>query len=77
LKVIKSLYDVSEARAHWFNTYHTHHKENLNMTKSTYICKSGFWRPMTAVTFAVFRHIRFTFVAIAQVLSEWNSIAAF
>ncbi len=36
LRVIKPLYDVSEARAHWFNTYHDHHKKNLNMTKSTY-----------------------------------------
>ncbi len=36
LRVIKSLYDVSETKAHWFNTYHDHHKKNLNMTKSTY-----------------------------------------
>ncbi len=36
LRVIKSLYEVSEAKAHWFNTYHDHHKKNLNMTKSTY-----------------------------------------
>ncbi len=36
LKIIKSLYDVLEAKAHWFNTYHDHHKKNLNMTKSTY-----------------------------------------
>ncbi len=36
LRIIKSLYDVSEAEAHWFNTYHDHHKKNLNMTKSTY-----------------------------------------
>ncbi len=36
LRVIKSLYDVSEAKTHWFNTYHDHHKKNLNMTKSTY-----------------------------------------
>jgi hypothetical protein len=36
LRIIKSLYDVSEAKAHWFNTYHYHHKKNLNMTKSTY-----------------------------------------
>ncbi len=36
LRIIKSLYDVSEVKAHWFNTYHTHHKKNLNMTKSTY-----------------------------------------
>ncbi len=30
------MYDVSETKAHWFNTYHDHHKKNLNMTKSTY-----------------------------------------
>ncbi len=36
LRIIKSLYDVSEIETHWFNTYHTHHKENLNMMKSTY-----------------------------------------
>ncbi len=36
LRVIKSLYDISKAKAHWFNTYHDHHKKNLNMTKSTY-----------------------------------------
>jgi hypothetical protein len=36
LRVIKSFYDVSETKTHWFNIYHTHHKENLNMTKSTY-----------------------------------------
>ncbi len=36
LKVIKSLYDVSETKAYWFNTYHDHHKKNLNITKLTY-----------------------------------------
>ncbi len=36
LRIIKPLYDVSKAKAHWFNTYHDHHKKNLNMTKSTY-----------------------------------------
>ncbi len=36
LRVIKSLYDVSETQASCFNTYHDHHKKNLNMTKSTY-----------------------------------------
>ncbi len=36
LRIIKSLYDVSKAKTHWFNTYHDHHKKNLNMTKSTY-----------------------------------------
>ncbi len=36
LRVIKSLYNVSEAKTYWFNTYHDHHKKNLNMTKLTY-----------------------------------------
>ncbi len=36
LRIIKLLYDVFEIEAHWFNTYHDHHKNNLNMTKSTY-----------------------------------------
>jgi hypothetical protein len=36
LRVIKPLYGVPEAGAHWFNTYHDHHKKNLNMTESTY-----------------------------------------
>ena len=36
LKVIKSLYGVSEAGAHWFNTYHKHHTEKLAMQQSTY-----------------------------------------
>ncbi len=36
LRIIKFLYDVFEIETHWFNTYHDHHKKNLNMTKSTY-----------------------------------------
>ncbi len=36
LRIIKSLYDVSEAKTHWFNIYHTHHKEKLIMMKFTY-----------------------------------------
>jgi hypothetical protein len=36
LRVIKPLYGVPEAGAHWFSTYHDHHKKNLNMTESTY-----------------------------------------
>ncbi len=36
LRIIKSFYDVFEIETHWFNTYHDHHKKNLNMTKSTY-----------------------------------------
>ena len=36
LKIIKSLYEVPEAGAHWFNTYHRHHTEKLAMQQSTY-----------------------------------------
>ena len=36
LKVIKPLYGVPEAGAHWFNTYHNHHTKNLSMKISTY-----------------------------------------
>ena len=36
LKVIKPLYGVPEAGAHSYSTYHTHHKEKLSMTESTY-----------------------------------------
>ena len=36
LKVIKSFYEVSEAGAHWFNTYHRHHTEKLIMQQSIY-----------------------------------------
>ncbi len=36
LRIIKPLYDVLEIETHWFNTYHDHHKKNLNMSKSTY-----------------------------------------
>ena len=48
LKIIKFLYGVSEAEAHWFNTYHRHHTEKLAMQQSTYdpcllyINKKGF-----------------------------------
>jgi hypothetical protein len=31
LRVVKSLYDVLETRAHWFNTYQKHHKNKLSM----------------------------------------------
>ena len=31
LKIIKSLYEVPETEAHWFNTYHKHHTEKLFM----------------------------------------------
>ena len=36
LKIIKPLYEVSEAGTHWFNTYHRHHTEKLAMQQSTY-----------------------------------------
>ena len=36
VKVMKPLYGVPEAGNHWFAIYHTHHKEKLGMTKSTY-----------------------------------------
>jgi hypothetical protein len=36
LKVIKPLYGVPEAGAHWFNTYQKHHKNKLSMIESTF-----------------------------------------
>jgi hypothetical protein len=36
LRVVKSLYEVLEAGAHWFNTYQKHHKNNLMMIESTF-----------------------------------------
>ncbi len=36
LRSIKSLYEVFEIDAHWFNTYHKHHKKKLNMIESTF-----------------------------------------
>ena len=36
IKVLKLLYGVPEAGNHWFATYHTHYKEKLGMTESTY-----------------------------------------
>ena len=36
MKVIKPLYGVPEAGNHWFNTYHHHHIEKLQMDQSTY-----------------------------------------
>ena len=36
LKVMKSLYDVSEADNYWFAVYHRHHFEKLDMTESIY-----------------------------------------
>ena len=36
LKIIKPLYGVPEAGAHWFNTYHKHHTKKLLMAQSTY-----------------------------------------
>ena len=31
---MKSFYSIPEVGNHWFATYHTHHKEKLEMTKS-------------------------------------------
>lgn len=36
MKVIKPLYGVPEAGAHWFNIYHTYHINKLSMMESTY-----------------------------------------
>ena len=36
LQVVKPLYGVPEAGNHWFNTYHRHHLQELQMTQSTY-----------------------------------------
>lgn len=36
LKVIKPLYGVPEAGAHWYKTYHAHHIQNLTILESTY-----------------------------------------
>lgn len=36
MKVVKPLYGVPEAGAHWFNTYHNHHTKKLFMKISTY-----------------------------------------
>ncbi len=36
LKVIKFLYDVSEADNHWFKTYHDHHIDKLSMIQFIY-----------------------------------------
>lgn len=35
MKVIKSLYSIFKADAHWFNIYHIHYINKLSMTKST------------------------------------------
>ena len=36
VKVLKPLYDISEAGNHWFTTYHTHYKDKLGIIKSIY-----------------------------------------
>ena len=36
LKVMKPLYGLAEAGAHWYQTYVSHHKDNLGMTYSPY-----------------------------------------
>jgi hypothetical protein len=34
--ILKPLYGIPEAGTHWFNTYHNHHTEKLDMVVSTY-----------------------------------------
>lgn len=36
IKVIKLLYNVSKAKAYWFNTYQTHHINKLSIIEFTY-----------------------------------------
>jgi hypothetical protein len=36
LKVIKSLYDVSETKTYWFHTYQKHHKKKLSIIELTF-----------------------------------------
>ncbi|EED13533.1 conserved hypothetical protein [Talaromyces stipitatus ATCC 10500] len=36
LKVVKPLYGIPESGNHWFNTYHSHHTEKLQIETSTY-----------------------------------------
>ncbi|KAK1914047.1 hypothetical protein P3342_007293 [Pyrenophora teres f. teres] len=36
LHVIKPLYGIAEAGVHWWTTYHSHHREELDMSTSTY-----------------------------------------
>jgi Reverse transcriptase (RNA-dependent DNA polymerase) len=36
LKILRPLYGIPEAGAHWFNTYHSHHIQRLHLTPSTY-----------------------------------------
>ncbi len=36
LKIIKFLYDVSETKTHWFNTYQKNHKKKLLMLESIF-----------------------------------------
>jgi Reverse transcriptase (RNA-dependent DNA polymerase) len=36
LRVVQPLYGLAEAGTHWFNTYHRHHCEKLNMASSTF-----------------------------------------
>jgi hypothetical protein len=51
LKVIKSLYEMSETDNHWFKTYHDHHIDIFNMIKLTYnFC-------LLYISFIIFSHI--------------------
>ena len=36
LRVARPLYGLAEAGTHWFQTYHKHHIEKLNMATSTF-----------------------------------------
>jgi hypothetical protein len=36
LRVVQPLYGIAEAGTHWFNTYHKHHIDKLNMVNSTF-----------------------------------------
>ncbi|KJZ79358.1 hypothetical protein HIM_01509 [Hirsutella minnesotensis 3608] len=36
LRIVKPLYGIAEAGAHWFNTYHDHHCRKLNMETSSF-----------------------------------------
>ena len=36
LRVIKPLYNVPETSNHWFNTYHRHHLNKLQINQSIY-----------------------------------------
>ncbi len=58
LKVIKSLYKVSETDNHWFKTYHDHHTDKLEMIQSTYnLC-------LLYISSIIFSHIDMSIVSM-------------